>query len=66
MLAIIISACLISDPNVCKNHKIPLLSGIDSNQCALFAPAHFGKWASEHPGWRITKWRCGSASAQDI
>jgi len=66
MLAIIISACLISDPAVCKDYKIPLLSGIDPTRCALYAPAHFGKWSNEHPGWRITKWRCGPASAQDI
>ncbi len=66
MIAIIISACLISDPDVCKDYKIPLLSGIDPNMCALHAPPHFGKWAEEHPGWRIVKWRCGAASDEDI
>jgi hypothetical protein len=34
--------------------------------CLMHAPPHFGKWATEHPGWRVTRWRCGSASAQNI
>ncbi|MCC0008195.1 MAG: hypothetical protein H6876_08750 [Hyphomicrobiaceae bacterium] len=66
MIAIIISACMIADPGVCKDYKIPLLSGIDPTRCALHAPPHFGNWANEHPGWRIIKWRCGAASDQDI
>lgn len=66
MLAIIISACLVADPTVCKDYKIPLMSDIDPKSCLMHAPPHFGKWATEHPGWRITRWRCGSASAQNI
>ena len=50
MLAIIISACLVNDPNVCKDHKVPLM---------------FDKWAEDHPDWQIKKWRCGAASDQD-
>ena len=66
MIAIIISACLISDPSVCKDYKIPLMMDVDSRLCLMHAPPHFGKWSNEHPGWRITKWRCGAASDQDI
>lgn len=60
MLSIMISACLISDPNVCKDHAIPIGNDVDPAQCALYAPPHFGQWADENPGWRIVKWRCGA------
>ena len=66
MIAIIISACLISEPGVCKDYKIPLIMDVDARKCLFNAPPHFSKWASEHPGWRIVKWKCGAASDQDI
>jgi hypothetical protein len=66
MLAIIISACLINDPSVCKDYKVPLLADVSQNLCMLHAPPHFAKWAQDHPGWQIKSWRCGAASDQDI
>ncbi len=66
VLAIIISACLIADPTNCKGYKIPLISDIDPRMCLTDAPSHFGKWANEYPGWRITRWRCGSVTSQEI
>ncbi len=66
MIAIIISACLANDPSVCKDYRIPLASGLDAQHCAMYAPPHFARWAEEHPGWKITRWRCSSTSSDDI
>lgn len=66
MLAIILSACMANDPSVCKDYKIPLASDLDIGRCALYAPPHFAKWAEEHPGWSIRRWRCTSGSSDDI
>ena len=66
MLAIILSACLANDPNVCKDYKISLDAGIDPTTCVTDAPPYFAKWAEEHPGWRIKRWRCTSASEENI
>ncbi len=66
MIAIIISACLISDPEVCKDYRLPLDLNIDAGQCAMHAPPHFAQWAEEHPGWQIRRWRCSAKSANDI
>ncbi len=65
MITIIISACLISDPGTCKDYRIPLEADIDETKCAYFAPPHFGKWADEHPGWTIKKWRCTPGFVKD-
>jgi hypothetical protein len=66
MLAIVLSACLTSDPHVCRDYKIPIDADIDTMTCMVEAPPHFAKWAEEHPGWRVTRWHCGSASEDDI
>lgn len=66
MITIVISACLIGDPGTCKDYKIPLEADIDLTKCAFFAPPHFGKWADENPGWKITRWRCMAGAAKDI
>ncbi|MFN3869536.1 MAG: hypothetical protein ACK4MF_10775 [Hyphomicrobiaceae bacterium] len=65
MLAIVISACLIADPNVCKDHKVPLLFDVSTSMCMLYAPPHFAKWAEDNPEWAIKRWRCAAASEQD-
>ncbi len=66
MITIIISACLISDPDVCRDHRMPLTGNFDPNQCAVSALPHFGRWASENPGWEIKRWRCSAGGAEDI
>ena len=66
MLSILISACLTTDPNVCKTYRVPLADGLDTSQCALYAPPHFAAWAEEHPGWQIKRWRCTTRSDDEI
>jgi hypothetical protein len=66
MIAIVISACLVGDPNVCKDYRIPLALNVDSRHCMMDAPPHFARWAESHPGWRIVRWRCAAAGAQDL
>jgi hypothetical protein len=66
MLAIILSACLSNDPQVCRYYRIVLNSNSDPTTCAMNAPPHFAKWAEEHPGWMIKRWRCAPSTENDI
>ena len=66
MISIIISACLLSDPKVCKDYKIQLGEDVELDKCANNAPPYFVPWAEEHPGWQIKKWRCASGNENDI
>lgn len=63
MITIIISACQIANGGVCRDFSLPLEQAMDAEQCVMFAPPHFGEWAENHPGWRITKWRCTGAGS---
>ena len=66
MLAIILSACMANEPNVCKDNKIPLSDDVDATRCAMAAPPHFAQWAEQHPGWQIKKWHCSMGGESDI
>lgn len=66
MIAIVLSACMASDPNVCKDFRVPIDGGWDAMACAANAPPYFAKWAEEHPGWNIVRWKCQPTSSDDI
>ena len=66
MFAIVISACLVADPGVCKDYRIPLDEQISSARCMLDAQPHFAKWMESHPGWQITRWKCAPSNVQDL
>ena len=66
MITIVISACLIADPSVCKDHRVPLLRNIDPAQCAQDALPHFAAWAAAHPAWKIKRWRCTTTSVEEL
>jgi hypothetical protein len=66
MIAIVISACLIGNPGVCKEHRIPLARHIDAARCLADAQPHFASWAARHPKWKIVRWRCTTSDVQDL
>lgn len=66
MLAIILSTCLVNEPAVCRNHRIPIESQISAIQCMMNAPPYVAKWSEEHPGWRVVRWECRPANQHDI
>lgn len=65
MIAIILSTCLITDPDVCRDQKLPLPAEVSAIQCMKFAMPRVTQWSEEHPQWRIVRWRCRSASHED-
>jgi len=66
MIAIVISACLVGNPGVCKDYRIPLALNVDANSCMMNAQPHFATWAQRHPGWRIVRWHCSSGDVEEL
>jgi hypothetical protein len=58
MIAIILSTCLLSDPSVCREETIPLANEVSAVRCVMTAPPHVAQWSTEHPEWRVVRWRC--------
>ena len=65
MLVIVVSACLITDPSVCKTDAIPMLVGVSPAKCVLGAAPYVARWGAEQPGWRVVRWRCRAASEKE-
>jgi hypothetical protein len=66
MISIVISACLVGNPNVCKDYRVPLAVEVDAKRCLFEAQPHLPRWAAQHPNWTIKSWRCASADVQDL
>ncbi len=66
MLSVILSACLIADPNECRDFKIPVDFRMPAKYCTAAAAPVCARWASEHPQWQIKRWKCQPSSLNDI
>ncbi|MGC1970394.1 MAG: hypothetical protein WA712_03590, partial [Pseudolabrys sp.] len=59
MIAIILSACLVGDPGVCRDHRVSLAPEISVIQCMKNASAFLAQWSDENP---VGAWCAGSAA----
>lgn len=68
MLSIVLSACLLANPQQCKDFTIPVdtAEAVDSTMCAMIAPPYFARWSEEHPAWQVRRWKCIPAGQNDI
>ncbi len=66
MLSVILSACLIADPNQCRDFKIPVDFKMPAKYCTAAATPVCARWANEHPQWQIKRWKCQSSTLNDI
>ncbi|GGF78858.1 hypothetical protein GCM10007301_43590 [Azorhizobium oxalatiphilum] len=66
MLAIVISVCLVTDPAVCRNERIPLQQEMSALQCMVQAGFQVALWNGEHPAWQVVRWRCSTTDDKDI
>jgi hypothetical protein len=58
MLSIVLSACLIADPNKCKDFRVPVDFQMEAKYCAMAAAPVCAQWAEQHPQWQIKRWKC--------
>lgn len=66
MISLIVSACLLSDPQSCKTFRLAVTDLDSPYSCIMAAPPLLPKWSDDHPGWQITKWTCGSSQIADM
>lgn len=59
IMILYISACMIGEPNQCKEFKVQLdEENMNEVSCMMSLPVHFTQFSEEHPGWQIKKWSC--------
>lgn len=62
---LVILACTIANPGVCREFHIQFESPGSLRYCMRQAPDFFGQWAEEHPDQQIRSWRCVWPDLQD-
>lgn len=58
MLQMILVACQLANPSACKETTLSGPEGVTTFQCMVGAQSEIAKWANEHPGWKVTGWKC--------
>jgi hypothetical protein len=62
MIEIAFTVCaLVSPYNCVAKRQTYEAEQVSLHECVLYGQMELSKWVSEHPGWRIERWRCGVA-----
>ncbi len=62
MLELVVSVCLLSDPNKCKDVSLVYMAeGMTPMQCLMQSPAEIAKWSESHPNYFAKRWSCRPA-----
>lgn len=60
MVEIVLSLCLISNPETCKNVNLTFMAeNVTPHQCMFNGQAEIAKYLQGHPRWQVKKWSCG-------
>ncbi|VVT19663.1 hypothetical protein [Rhizobium sp. EC-SD404] len=56
MIDLVVLACLISQPDHCRQHIITAEGS--TRACMQSSIMTLARWAGDHPGWHIETFRC--------
>lgn len=60
-MLILLSICLIAQPNQCREDRIALsYESANPFICLRTAQSELAKWQSAHPDWHVNRWRCAA------
>ncbi|WP_245429602.1 hypothetical protein [Mesorhizobium sp. DCY119] len=58
MVDLVLTVCLTANPGNCRDEHLYFESHGSLMQCMILAPAELAKWSSEHPTFKIVRWKC--------
>ena len=64
MYHLVLTVCLATTPDTCKIVELDAtLESFTPMQCFTAAKSEVTKWASQHPKWRVLRWKCAGRKA---
>ncbi|WP_075215524.1 hypothetical protein [Mongoliimonas terrestris] len=57
-IEIVLTICLLSNPTACEQRAIPAVDAGSVSQCMFWAQPHIAAWSSNHPKYKIIRWKC--------
>ena len=61
MIELVLSVCLLTLPDKCKDISLVTVEEINSAQCMMQAPPVTAEWITDHPKWTLKSWTCRRA-----
>ncbi len=62
MIELVLSACLLDDPQRCKEVRLAFAGDdVTPMQCMMISPLEIAKWSEGHPKWFAKRWTCRPA-----
>jgi hypothetical protein len=59
MIVLVLTVCALNAPARCDEKRLEFIDDAGSlMQCMLRAPPTIAQWVEDHPGRRVTRWRC--------
>ena len=56
---VILTVCMLSNPSACKEERVQ--QSVEERppvSCIVEGQSTVATWASQHPAWRVDKWKC--------
>ena len=66
MLVVVLSGCLISHPEQCRDFNIEVDFQMPAKYCTMAAQPVVAQWAGEHPQWEVKSWKCQPSTVKDL
>jgi hypothetical protein len=58
-MLILLSVCLLASPTTCREERLSWsFEDASFMGCLTHAQGRMAQWQTEHPDWRVQRWRC--------
>jgi hypothetical protein len=62
MIELVLSVCLIGNPDRCKDVRLNFAEqNVSARECMFNGQIEIAKWSETHPDWQVAKWQCARA-----
>jgi hypothetical protein len=59
---LVLLVCLAGSPDTCHEERMLIGASLgDARMCLASAVPAIAEWSEEHPGYMISRWKCGDA-----
>jgi hypothetical protein len=66
MIVLILTVCALNAASQCDEQRLQFSSQESLMQCMMQAPPYIAQWSDQHPGTRVTRWRCAFPGDEKI
>ena len=63
MIELMLLVCLMAQPDRCEEIYLREEGPVSMMQCLFNGPKQAARWAEDHPGYVVKRWRCGQPRA---